>query len=93
MNVYFALIKEGICKLHQSSNRKLWEDFINGKTTNIPDIIIADANDFFRYFRQGLTVDECSECHFWDYEEGVEKICYNLSDEVLTWETIDIKEK
>ena len=92
MKVYFALIKNGVYKLHQSSNRNIWEDFINGKTSNIPDIIVAEANDFFKHFnKDGLTVDKCSEFHFWDFENDMEKICNNLLDEELIWTTINIK--
>ena len=92
MNIYYGLIKGDRYVLHQLSNRKLWEDFITGETTNIPDIVIADANEFLFHFEGGLTVEECSEFHFWDYEKGIEKICNNLSDENWTWLTKTIGE-
>ena len=92
MNVYYGFIKDGRYVLHRSSNRKLWEDFILGASTNIPDIVISDANEFFFHFENGLSVKDCSEFHFWDYRTGIEKICYNLSDDVLIWSTKTIGE-
>ena len=86
-NVFFGLIKGGRYVLHQSSSRYLWADFIEGKSTKIPDVVIADANDFLYHFEKGLTVEDCSECHFWDFENNIEKICTNLFDKVLKWET------
>ena len=86
-NVFFGLIKNNKYVLHQSSSRKLWEDFIDRKSTKIPDEVIADANDFLYHFENGLTVEDCSECHFWDFENNIEKICTNLSEKVLKWET------
>ena len=87
MNVFFALIKDGRDVLHQSCDRKLWESFISGITNSIPDTVIADVNKFLYHSEKGLTVEECSEFHLWDYETGIEKICYNLSDENLIWKT------
>lgn len=91
MNVYLGIIKNNRYVLHQSSNRELWEDFICGKTNRIPDSVIADINDFFKHFEKDLLLENCSEFHFWDYETGIEKICYNLSDEPLNWITNKIK--
>lgn len=91
MNVYFGLIKDNKYVLHQSSDRKLWEEFISGSSNNIPEVVVADANDFFKHFNGGLIVENCSECHFWDFQKGIEKVCYNLSNEDLQWEIKEIK--
>lgn len=91
MCVYFGLLKDGEYVFHQSTNKELWNDFIKDRTTNIPDVVIADVNDFFKYFHKGITIADCSECHFWDFELGIEKICYDLSKEVLEWETKSLK--
>lgn len=85
MNVYFGIIKNNRYVLHQPSNRKLWKNFIDGIANEIPDIIIADINDFFEHFEKDLLLEDCSEFHFWDYEAGIEKICYNLSEQPLKW--------
>lgn len=52
MNVYFGIIKNNRYVLHQPSNRKLWKNFIDGIANEIPDIIIADINDFLNILKK-----------------------------------------
>lgn len=81
------VVNGGRCVYHKGTNMRLWKDFIDGVSTEIPDAVIADIDDDLKRKEHGLALEECSELHFVSDEIGLEKICYNLSDEILCWTT------
>ena len=91
MDICFVLTKSNAYKFHKHYERRLWIDFLNGESNKIPDIVIADIEDFSKSIEKGLTIENFSECHVIDEETRLEKICYNLSNEELEWEIKNIK--
>ena len=86
--ILFYLTKSGRIVFSQHTPLELWIDFFNDKSNKIPDVIIAEIDDVFKQFENGLTIENCSECHVLYEEKSLEKICTNLSDEELKWKKI-----
>lgn len=86
-NVVFYLMKGDRIVFHQQTNRKLWKEFFEGKSYKLPSAIIDDVDKFFSSHENGLMIENCTECHVLDEKNGIEKICSNLSNEELRWET------
>ena len=85
-NVVFYLKQGERIVFSQHTSRKLWNDFLEDKSNKIPDIIVAEVEDAFNHLENNLTIENCTECHVVDEENGIEKVCYNLSNEELEWE-------
>lgn len=86
-NVVFYLKQGERIVFHKHTSRKFWIEFFEGKSSKIPDAIIDDVDKTFNSFEYGLTIENCTECHVVDEENGIEKICSNLSNKALKWET------
>lgn len=85
-NIVFNLMKGEKIVYHQRTSRKIWIAFFEGKSCKIPSVIIDDVDKFLKNKTKGLTIENCTECHVVDEENGIEKVCYNLSNEELEWE-------
>ena len=85
-NIVFYLKKGEQIVFHQHTSRKFWIAFFEGKLCEIPSVIINEVDKFFKSKEKELTIENCTECHVLDEENGIEKICYNLSNKDLKWE-------